>query len=61
MAGFLFKLESEDGMPAKPSSVSSAGPNGCRSYDPFRPRASAGAMRDDEDSPPALVVEDAAG
>ena len=25
MAGFLFKLESEDGMPAKPPSVSSAG------------------------------------
>jgi hypothetical protein len=61
MAGFLFRLEREDGTPAEPSSLSSAAPNwapgqtmhfGRRTFRVI-------AVRDDDaDSPPVLVVED---
>jgi hypothetical protein len=59
---FLFKLETRDGSPAEPPTLSSAVPN-WRAGDtiPLGRRAlRVVAVRDeDADSPPVLVVEDA--
>ena len=63
MAGFLFKLETKDGLPADPSTLSSAVPN-WRTGDtiPLGDRTlRVVAVRDDDaDGPPVLVVEDVA-
>jgi hypothetical protein len=61
MAGFLFKLETTDGRPAEPPTLSSAVPNwspgdviplGSRSL------VVVGKRDNDADSPPVLVVEE---
>jgi len=52
MAGFLFRLESEDGTPAEPSTLEAAVPN-WRQLRVVR-------LRDDEAGRPVLVVEDVA-
>jgi hypothetical protein len=62
MAGFLFKLETTDGVPAEPPTLSSAVPN-------WRPGDTIplGSMTlevvvlrdDDADQPPVLIVEEA--
>jgi hypothetical protein len=64
MTGFLFKLETPEGTPAEPSTLSAAVPN-------WRPGDSiclgrrtlrvVGIRDDDADQPPVLVVEDIAG
>jgi hypothetical protein len=63
MAGFLFRLETEDGAPADPPTIASAVPNwdtgdtiplGRRTLRVVRVRD------DDADQPPVLVVEDVA-
>jgi hypothetical protein len=63
MAGFLFKLETVEGEPAEPPTLSSAVPN-WRSGDeiPLGHRSlRVVAVRDDDvDQPPVLVVEDVA-
>jgi hypothetical protein len=64
MAGFLFKLETEDGTPAEPPSLSSAVPNwGPGDTIPLGRRTlRVVGMRDDEaDEVAVLVVEDVAG
>jgi hypothetical protein len=61
MAGFLFRLETADGEPAEPSTLTSAVPN-WRPGDtiPLGPRTlRVLEVRDEE--PPVLVVEDMAG
>jgi hypothetical protein len=63
MAGFLFRLETEDGAPAEPPSLTTAVPN-WRSGDEIPlGRRSLRVVRvrdDDADQPPVLVVEDMA-
>ena len=63
MAGFLFKLETLEGEPAKPSELSRAAPN-WRSGDTIhlgqRTLRVLGVRDDDADQPPVLVVEDVA-
>jgi hypothetical protein len=63
MAGFLFRLETADGAPAEPPTLTNAVPN-WRPGDtiPLGPRRlRVIGVRDDEaDQPPVLVVEDAA-
>ena len=62
MAGFLFRLETEDGAPAEPSTLSSAVPD-WREGDcvPLGKRTLRviGKRDDDADQPPVLVVEEA--
>jgi len=62
MAGFLFRLETADGAPAEPPTLTSAVPN-WRPGDtiPLGPRTlRVISVRDDEaDQPPVLVVEEA--
>ena len=63
MAGFLFRLETEDGSPAEPPTLSSAVPN-WREGDTIHlgKRAAVVALRDEDgDTPPALVVEPIVG
>jgi hypothetical protein len=64
MAGFLFRLETEDGAPAEPPMLASAVPN-WRSGDEIPlGRRSLRVVRvrdDDADQPPVLVVEDVPG
>jgi hypothetical protein len=64
MAGFLFRLETEDGAPAEPPSLASAVPN-WRSGDEIplgkRTLRVVRVRDDDADQPPVLVVEDVAG
>ena len=61
---FLFKLETADGAPAEPATLSTAVPN----WNPGdtiplgrRELRVVGIRDDDADQPPVLVVEDAAG
>jgi hypothetical protein len=64
MAGFLFKLETPNGEPAEPSSISSAVPNwapGETLHFGYRTVRVVGVRDDDADQPPVLVVEDVAG
>jgi hypothetical protein len=63
MAGFLFKLETTDGVPAEPPTLSSAVPSWRRGDQIPLGRRSLRvlAIRDDNaDEPPVLVVEDVA-
>jgi hypothetical protein len=64
MAGFLFRLETKDGSPADPPTVSAAVSNWSAGDVIALGRGRAlrvVEMRDDDaDSPPVLVVEDAA-
>jgi len=63
MAGFLFRLETKDGSPAEPSTLSVAVPN-MRVGDliPLGSRSPlvVGKRDDEADAPPVLVVEDVA-
>ena len=63
MAGFLFRLETEDGAPAEPPTLSSAVPN-WRAGDTIhlgkRTLRVIGKRDDDADQPPVLVVEEMA-
>ena len=64
MAGFLFRLETEDGAPAEPPTLSSAVPNwgaGDTIHLGKRTLRVIGKRDDDGDQPPVLVVEDIAG
>ncbi len=62
MAGFLFRLEIEDGVPAEPPTLSSAVPN-WRTGDTIhlgkRTLRLIGKRDDDANQPPVLVVEEA--
>jgi hypothetical protein len=64
MAGFLFRLETEDGAPAEPPTLASAVPN-WRTGDTIplgRTTLRVVRVRDDDaDQPPVLVVEDVPG
>ena len=64
MPAFLFKLETEDGMPAEPAELRAAVPN-WRAGDTIhlgKRTLRVLALRDDDaDQPPVLVVEDAQG
>jgi hypothetical protein len=62
MAGFLCKLETADGTPAEPASLSSAVPNwgpGETIHLGHKTLRVVGVRDDDADQPPVLVVEDA--
>jgi hypothetical protein len=62
MAGFLFRLESEDGTPAEPSTLEAAVPN-WRTGDVIslgRRQLRVVRLRDDEAGQRVLVVEDVA-
>jgi hypothetical protein len=63
LAGFLFRLETEDGAPAEPPTLSSAVPN-WREGDTIhlgkRTLRVIGKRDDDADKPPVLIVEDTA-
>ena len=64
MAGFLFKLETPEGVPAEPSSFSSAVPNwapGETIHFGHRTVRVVGVRDDDADQPPVLIVVDVAG
>jgi hypothetical protein len=63
MAGFLFRLETTEGVPAEPPTLESAVPN-WRAGDEIplgrhRTLRVVGIRDDDADQPPVLVVEDA--
>lgn len=63
MAGFLFRLETADGEPADPPTLSAAVPNwgvGDRIHTRGRTLQIIGCRDDDADAPPVLVVEDVA-
>jgi hypothetical protein len=63
MAGFLFRLETADGKPAEPSSLSSAVPNwgpGETIHFGHKTLRVVGVRDDDADQPPVLVVDDMA-
>jgi hypothetical protein len=63
MAGFLFKLETTDGRPAEPPTLSSAVPNwsvGDSIHIGDHTLVVVGKRDDDADSPPVLIVEDMA-
>jgi hypothetical protein len=63
MAGFLIRLETKDGMPAEPSTLSAAVPNwrpGDAIYLGRRTLLVIGVRNDDAEEPPVLIVEDAA-
>jgi hypothetical protein len=61
MAGFLFRLETVDGEPAEPATLSNACRIGSRGMRFSRAAGRSGsAVRDeDADQPPVLVVEEA--
>ena len=62
MAGFLFRLETAEGVPAKPSTLQSAVPNwhpGDAIYLGERTLRVVGIRDDDADQPPVLIVEEA--
>jgi hypothetical protein len=64
MAGFLFRLETPEGEPAEPPTLSAAVPNwgiGDRIYLGHRTLEVVGRRDEDADQPPVLVVEDVAG
>jgi hypothetical protein len=64
MAGFLFRLETEDGAPAEPSTLTAALPNwpvGSQIYLGKRTLRVIGKRDDGADQPPVLVVEEVAG
>lgn len=61
MAGFLFRLETEDGAPAEPPTLSSAVPNwgtGDTIHLGTRTLRVIGKRDEDADQPPVLVVEE---
>jgi len=62
MAGFLFKLETLDGVPAEPPTLTSAVPN-WKAGDTIplgrRTLRVLGIRDDDADQPPVLIVEEA--
>ena len=63
MAGFLFRLETEDGAPAEPPTLSSAVPNwrvGDMIHLGKRTLRVIGKRDEDADQAPVLVVEDMA-
>ena len=63
MAGFLFRLETTDGVPADPSTLQSAIPNwrpGDAIYLGRRTLRVVGMRDDDADQPPVLIVEGSA-
>ena len=61
---FLFKLETTDGLPAEPATLTSAVPN-WRAGDTIplghRTLRVVGVRDEDADAPPVLVVEDVSG
>jgi hypothetical protein len=62
MAGFLFRLETEDGAAADPATLEAAVPDwkaGDSIYFGARALRVVGTRDDDPDQPPVLVVEDA--
>jgi len=62
MAGFLFRLETKDGEPAEPPTLSAAVPNwreGDTIHLAHRTLRVVGRRDDEVDEPPVLVVEDA--
>jgi hypothetical protein len=64
MAGFLFRLETVEGEPASPPTLSAAIPNwgvGDTIHLGRRTLRVIGRRDDDADAPPVLVVEDEAG
>ncbi|HEX6679645.1 MAG TPA: hypothetical protein VF063_03270 [Gaiellaceae bacterium] len=64
MAGFLFRLETPEGSPAEPPTLSAAVPNwavGDCIYLGWRTLRVVGRRDDDAEQPPVLVVEDMAG
>jgi hypothetical protein len=63
MAGFLFRLETRDGMPAEPPTLSAAVPNwraGDTIHFGHKAMRVVGVRDDEADEPPVLVVEDVA-
>jgi hypothetical protein len=64
MAGFLFRLETPEGIPADPPTLASAVPN-WRPGDTIplgrRTLRVVGIQDDDADQPPVLIVEDVSG
>jgi hypothetical protein len=63
MAGFLFRLETAEGVPANPSTLESIVPNwkaGDSIYLGHRTLRVVGIRDDDADQPPVLIVEEAA-
>jgi hypothetical protein len=61
MAGFLFRLETEDGAPAEPKQLTSAVPNwgaGDTIHLGKRTLRVIAVRDDDADQPPVMVVED---
>jgi hypothetical protein len=64
MAGFLFRLETRDGTPAEPSTLSAAVPDwrpGDAIYLGQRTLRVVCTRDEDADEPPVLIVEDMAG
>ena len=62
MAGFLFRLETEDGAPADPPTLHAAVPNwsaGDSIHFGHKTLRVVGKRDDEADQPPVLVVEDA--
>jgi hypothetical protein len=63
MAGFLFRLETAEGVPANPPTLSAAVPNwseGDTIHLGRRTLRVVGRRDDEADAPPVLVVEDVA-
>jgi len=63
MAGFLFRLETTDGKPADPPTLSAAVPNwsvGDSIYLGHKAMRVVGHRDDDAGQPPVLIVEDVA-
>jgi hypothetical protein len=64
MAGFLFRLETVDGAPAEPPTLSAAVPNwkaGDMIHLGRRTLRMVGKRDDEADQPPVLIVEDEHG
>jgi hypothetical protein len=64
VSGFLFRLETADGAPAEPSTLTTAVPDwptGSQIYFGRRTLRVIGRRDDDGDQPPVLIVEDMAG
>ena len=63
MAGFLFRLETEDGKPADPPTLHAAVPDwkaGHEIYFGHKTLRVVGRRDDEADQPPVLIVEDVA-
>jgi hypothetical protein len=59
MAGFLFRLETEDGKPADPPTLSAAVPNwsvGDSTYFGYKTMRVVGQRDDEADQPPVLIA-----